>query len=769
MKSQAPGRTIAPRQYRRDCVGQVSLWALSFCALAIPTAAFAQDAVPTTASTANPAVAPPANPVSEQPGEPTIAFAADEVRYDNIADVITAEGNVQLDREAWRLRADQVAWDRRSGRVTASGNVALTSPQGDIAYGDSVELTDTLRDGAVENLLVVFDGGGRLVAQRGVRLANGDMQLERAAYSPCAVEDENGCPKEPSWQVRAVRVHYDRVHDRIRYQGARVELFGLPLVPLPGLSHPASNRAGSGFLVPDFRVDRVNGVEIEIPWYLRINSSHDLMLTPHIYSGAAPMAEAWVRGLTGRGAWQVHGYATYSERVSVAGTTTAAGQDAFRGYLDATGGFQFDPRWSLSASARITTDRTFLRRYDISRDDRLRSTFSLNRNGGSSYLTIAGWAVQSLRVGDVQGQQAIALPAIDFRQRLADPWAGGLFQLQLNTLALTRTSGQDTQRLFGSVQWDWRRLTPMGQVIQLTALGRSDVYHTDNVTATTVPSYRGTDGWQARAFAAAAVEVSWPLVGNFAGGHQRITPRVQLVAASPVNNVDIPNEDSRAFELEDGNIFAINRFPGYDRFEDGGRVTYGVEWAFDRPGLAITSEIAQSYRLSNQATLFPDGTGLTDRTSDIVGRTTVALRNIIRLTHRFRLDKDSLAVRRNEIDATIGTRRTYVELGYLRLNRDIATLGEDLRDREEVRLGGRVGFARYWSLFGSAIVDLTDKAEDPASAADGFTAIRHRLGIAYDDDCVSIGVTWRRDYQDTGDARRGNTFLLRLAFRNLGV
>jgi LPS-assembly protein len=72
-------------------------------------------------------------------------------------------------------------------------------------------------------------------------------------------------------------------------------------------------------------------------------------------------------------------------------------------------------------------------------------------------------------------------------------------------------------------------------------------------------------------------------------------------------------------------------------------------------------------------------------------------------------------------------------------------------------------------VFGSAIVDLTDKAEDPTSVADGFTAIRHRIGVAYDDDCVSIGLTWRRDYQDTGDARRGNSFLLRLAFRNLGV
>lgn len=744
----------------------VSGAAIAACLMVAPAVVAAQDApagpVPEQPAAAEPAAGPEAGP------EETIGFAADTVDYDNSADVVTASGNVQLQREAWRLRADQVVWNRKTGAVVATGNVALTSPQGDTAYGDSVELSESLRDGVVENLLVVLDSGGRLAATRGTRLANGDLQLDRASYSPCAVEDADGCPKDPSWQIRAVRVHYDRAGDRVHYYGARIELFGLPLVPLPGLSHPASSPAGSGWLVPTIRVDRVNGLEIATPYFIRMGDQHDLTLTPHIFSNVAPMAEVQVRGLTAAGAWQVHGYGTYSSRVPVT-TTGSTGREDFRGYFDATGGFQFDRRWSLEVSARVATDRTFLRRYDISRDDRLRSTFNLARNGGDSYLTIAGWAVQSLRAGDPQGQQPIALPAIDYRKRIDDDWLGGLIMLQANTLALTRTDGQDTQRLFASAQWDWRRITGWGQELHLTALGRGDVYHSSDNALTATPSYRGTPGWQTRAFGAAAADVSWPFVGRFAGGNVRVTPRVQLVATSPVNNVDIPNEDSRAFELDDSNIFSINRFPGYDRFEDGARITYGAEWAYDRPGLAVTTQVAQSYRLGDREVLFPDGTGLTQRTSDIVGRTTVALRNVIRLTHRFRLDKDNLAIRRNELDATVGTRQTYALIGYLRLNRDIGPLNEDLRDREELRVGGRIQIARYWSVFGSAIIDLTDRAEDPFSAADGYEPVRHRVGITYEDDCLTLGLTWRRDYQDTGDARSGNTYLLRLAFRNLGV
>ena len=66
------------------------------------------------------------------------------------------------------------------------------------------------------------------------------------------------------------------------------------------------------------------------------------------------------------------------------------------------------------------------------------------------------------------------------------------------------------------------------------------------------------------------------------------------------------------------------------------------------------------------------------------------------------------------------------------------------------------------------MIDLTSRQEDPLSQADGFTPIRHRLGILYDDDCIELGLTWRRDYETSGDARRGNSFLIRVALRNLG-
>ena len=58
------------------------------------------------------------------------------------------------------------------------------------------------------------------------------------------------------------------------------------------------------------------------------------------------------------------------------------------------------------------------------------------------------------------------------------------------------------------------------------------------------------------------------------------------------------------------------------------------------------------------------------------------------------------------------------------------------------------------------MLDLTDAREDPLSLADGYEPVRHRLGIAYEDECLEIGLTWRRDYERIGAFRKGSTFVV---------
>jgi len=717
-----------------------------------------------------PPAPPPAYRIPPAENEGDIAFAADELNYDTDTDVVTASGDVILRRDGQELQANAIRWDRKSGQIVASGNIRLLDAGGNILYSDELELSDELRAGAMENILLVMNETGRLAAKEGERLENGDAVLRDVAYTPCAIETPQGCPKEPSWRITARRVLYSQETGRVRFIGARLRLFGVPLLPLPGLMINAGGQPTSGITTPNLRFSDSNGVELLGEYYWRLAPNRELTLGASVYTDVLPMLSARYAALTEAGAYQITGYATNSSRIPIGGdtNTVATSEKDLRGYLDSNGRFQLDPNWSVTGSLRFASDRTFLRRYDVSRDDRLRSMARVERIDDESYFSLSGWAVQTLQQGDDQGLIPIALPLIDYRRNIGDPLLDGRITLQANTLMLTRTDGQDTQRAFAGATWSLRKMTGLGQEVTFTALTRADVYHSDENGATTVEIYRGDSGWLARGVAIGAIDMKWPFVGNLFGGSQVLTPRVQLVASPKIRNLDIPNEDARAVDLEDSNLFALNRFAGYDRVESGPRVTYGLDWRWIAPGWRIESTIGQSFRLNSEEALLPDGTGLTSRTSDIVGRAEVRFRDYVSFTSRFRLDKDNFAIRRNEFDVTVGSRKTYVQAGYLKLNRNIPDTLEDLRDREEVRVAARLAFANYWSVFGSTVINLTDRAEDPTNDSDGFEPLRTRLGVAYDDDCTEIALTWRRDSFATGDARRGNTFLFRFRLKNLG-
>jgi LPS-assembly protein len=226
------------------------------------------------AALAQPPIVAPASTDEER----RVNFTADELVYDNDTEVVTVSGKVEMLSEGNNLRAERVIWNRRSGEVRAEGNVQVTNPQGDTVYGDSIVLTDTLRDGVISNLLLVLEDGGRLAAQRAER-RGGLTTLDRAAYSPCAVVDENGCPKDPTWKITAVQVVHDPVRNRHPLSRASLNLFGTADHRLcPACPPGRLGGGGSGLLVPDVRFSRSNGLS-SAPLLFQAGANRDATIT----------------------------------------------------------------------------------------------------------------------------------------------------------------------------------------------------------------------------------------------------------------------------------------------------------------------------------------------------------------------------------------------------------------------------------------------------------------------------------------------------------
>ena len=248
-----------------------------------------------------------AGTASTSTGYEIIEFSADQVTYDDNSDVVTASGEVRLNRDGNYLAADEVTWYRKTGQVYAHGNVVLLTPEGDKLVGDTVQLTDTLREGTVSNLLVVLESGARIAATRGTRSGNVST-LENAIYSPCPVTTSSGCPKQPSWSITAARVVDDPSTGRVRFTGGRLRIFGIVIPLLPVFNIARGNEGTTGWLAPDFSVSSKKGFEIAEPYHWQIGPNRDFTLTPHVYTGVLPAIEVKYRQLDSIGAFQVGGF-----------------------------------------------------------------------------------------------------------------------------------------------------------------------------------------------------------------------------------------------------------------------------------------------------------------------------------------------------------------------------------------------------------------------------------------------------------------------------
>ena len=139
-----------------------------------------------------------------------ILLKADEITYDSNARTVSAHGHVEISDEDRSLLADEVTYDEVRDVVSATGNVSLQDATGNVAYADHVELTQDLREGALQGFAALIGESGRLAAtsaerhQGRITIANG------AVFTPCNVCREEG-GRQPLWQIRAARVVHDHV------------------------------------------------------------------------------------------------------------------------------------------------------------------------------------------------------------------------------------------------------------------------------------------------------------------------------------------------------------------------------------------------------------------------------------------------------------------------------------------------------------------------------------------------------------------------------
>ncbi|MGB0630205.1 MAG: LPS-assembly protein LptD [Alphaproteobacteria bacterium] len=684
-----------------------------------------------------------------------VIFKADQLRNEQKLGIVVATGNVEFSQGERTLLADAVTYNRREDTVTAKGNISLVEPTGEVIFADRVELTGDLRNGIIENMRVRLSDDARIAAAGGRRIGGEKMEFRKAVYSPCKL-----CEKDPSrapiWQVKAFNVTHDQTSRDVVYKDAFLEFYGIPVMYTPYLSHPDPTvERRTGFLIPTYGSDSDLGQLVSTPYYIDIAPNMDATVTPTFTTDEGIVGAAELRHRMGNTAYKIDGSLTYATRDQNDGDTT-------RGHIRGDLLHEFDATWRGGAEIFLSTDDTYLRRYEIESTDTLENRLYVEGFHGRSYAAANAYYFQGLRSTDDPGNTPIVFPKLDYNYVGEPGRFGGQWSVDAGFLTLTRTDGTDSRRLSGITQWELPHTTRHGEVYRFFASLQTDAYLASDVVDPDDPNHK-LSGFSYRVFPQAGVDWRLPLARKEGRFTQIVEPVIGVILAPDGKNTDrIPNEDSVSVEFDDTNLFSQNRFGGIDRVEGGPRINYGLNSGiFGLKGGFSSFFIGQSYRLDESDDFGPDS-GLDEHFSDIVGRIRVRPTRYVDALYRFRLDKEDFAARRNEVAALIGVPLLRLDVGYLSIDQqnliDSQEPQDDFRDREEITLGVRSKITDRWTLGASTRRDLTS----------GGGTLRHAAFFSYEDDCFAFRADYTRTFTRDRDVAPSDTILFRIVLKTLG-
>jgi LPS-assembly protein len=673
-----------------------------------------------------------AAPMTEAPRQ--IFLQADQITYDSSQDVVTAEGHVEISDDERTLLADKVTYDEKTDKVTASGNVSLQDANGNVAYANEVQLTRDLREGALQGFAALLGERGRLAANSAERREGRFTIAQGAVYTPCEICRDEG-DTQPLWEIRAARIVHDQLEKRIYFEDASFEFLGIPILYLPlfAQSDPTV-RYKSGLLLPDIGSISLLGPFIKLPYYISLSENRDATIAPFITlnAGQALQGEYRERFASGGGLW-LQGSMAYDPSAR-----TQPGQSIWMSSLFGQGRIPLTDEWRAGFDTQLSSNKTYLHRYEYSNTDRLTNDVFTDDVTGRSRASAVAYYFQSLRATDFQGELPLVLPSLEYTFIPEDRVWGGRLKADASALYLTRSAGTDVLRTSSDVDWLRSYTTGNGQVITGQAFARGDVYYIRDALAE-APDARSSTETITRGLGFAMLEWRWPFVSELTG---RFIPEDSSVVVEPIaqliaspnggNPVGLPDEDSVAYQLSATNLFNPNPAPGLDLWTGGNRATFGFRATALLPTGAVVTTLGEQYRFTEDRDL-PEGLGLNTHASNLVGRITADFAPNFSLTHQFTFDPRDGTIRQNEVYVTGRFGLSTLELSYLKLPPNGAD--PSLGQQEQINLNTTLILYRNWGVFAVARRDLAQGKMLEA----GF-------GLTYDDDCFVAALGFHRRY-----------------------
>lgn len=664
------------------------------------------------------------------------SLVADSVRID--ADrVLIAEGNVEVFYQDARLTASRVTYDGETEQVTIEGPIRIVEGDGEaIVLGDAAELEGKMRNGIMTGARVVLSQQMQLAANELANIDGRYRRLTNAVASSCRVCNE---AQSPLWEIRAARVLHDTEERQIYFTNAHFRVAGIPVFYIPRLRMPDPTvERARGFLVPQYKSISDIGSGILVPYFIPLGESADITIAPWIATGSQTV-ELRYRQAFRSGTIEIEGAISRDDEMD----------NDLRSYVYGTGFFRLPRDFRLRFDVRAASDDTYADQYDYNSAARLESRIGTFRIRDDEIFEAWLYNYDIVRPGSLrEGDRTLTNFADGFYQRVFDAPVGRLI-LDIDGNAFDRNSaedvlGRDVERLGARIGWNHGLVMAGGLMLEAEAEVRADAYaiHRDE-------SY---DSNVTRLTPAAAVALRWPLVRNTARASETLEPVLQLAWAD-VSGDDVPDEDSRVMDFDEGNLFALDRFPGKDRSETGARLNIGLNYSRTSENWEFNGYVGRILRFDDEYQ-FTESSGLNGDWSDWLVSGQVGISDTLTLTNRAVFDED-IDFARNELRLAVEAGAAQFASSYLWLEKDLEE--NRVRDVHEAVFTLEYDFNRHWA---GAVESRWDIDFDRVSRTD--------VGLTYRNECLTVDLSVSQRYESAASDDATYDFGLAISLNGFG-
>jgi len=683
------------------------------------------------------AVAAGVHPARAQPVD-AATLVADRVWIDS-NNTLTAEGHVEILHGTTRIKASRIIYAGSNGGLRIEGPITMIDGEDIIVLASSAEMGADLQNGILRGARMVLNQQLQLAAVEIHRVDGRYTQLYKTVASSCQVCAENPVPL---WQIRARRIIHDQHEQQLYFDDAVLRVMDIPIFYLPRLRLPDPTlKRATGFLTPTLKSSSKLGWGLKLPYFIKLGDHADITVTPYFGTKTKTFELEFRRAYR-------HGDVSFESAYSR--DDIRPGRD--RGYFFGRGRFDLPRGYVLNFDAELASDRGYLLDYGYSTKDRLDSAIGISRAQRDQLIDVELVHYHSLRLAENNDTLPTIVGDLTYHQRFEPAVLGGdagvRFELHSHyrTATLAGDLGRDLTR--ASLRLEWQRKWTLRNGMVASVLGElnADYYQINQGLVGELNGHQITP--------AAAIELRWPLVKSTAAGVSHVLEPVMQLVWSEKSSVNVPDEDSRLVEFDEGNLFSLSRFPGGDRYERGTRANLGLTWTrYDPKGWSLGVTVGRILHSENLGQ-FRASTGLAGRSSDWLTAVQLKLPNNLTLTNRSIFDK-GFNFAKNETRLTWHTET--IKLGSSYIWMEAEPYESRPLDTSEWTFDAAYKINENWTSKADWRYDFI--AGDAAYAG---------VGLEYRNECVKVDLSLSRRFTSSGSLTPTTDFGLTVSLTGFG-